>query len=319
MCGRIYCLLPHCLLLTFLHILFLFLDGVGLGAADAAANPFVTATIPTLMALCGGQRPLAATPRTATARALFIPTDAGLGVAGPPQSATGQATIVTGQNAPQLVGGHWGPKPNAAVAAIIQQHSVFSQLVQRGRTAALLNAYPQRYFDVIQSKRRSYSAIPLAVTTAGLPLKTLDDLRAGQAFSADFTGAGWHTELGYTDTPVYGPREAGQHIARVARNYDFAFFEHWPSDYIGHRGDLTEARQHLELLDAVLAGMLEAWDDEAGLIVVTSDHGNLEDVSHPHHTLNPVPTFVIGAARHVFARQLTNLTHFAPAILEVLA
>ncbi len=298
-----------------MSLLFLFLDGVGLGQPDPATNPFVTAELPTLRGLLGGQALLAGTPATETERALFIPTDANLGVAGPPQSATGQATILTGRNVPQTIGAHWGPKPNPAIAALLRSDNVFRRLTQRGQTAALLNAYPQRYFDAINSGRRNYSAIPLAVTAAGLPLFTTADLLAGRALSADFTGEGWPEG----QAPRYTAHAAGQKLAELAAGYDFAFFEFWLSDYLGHRGSLDEARGMLERLDAVLAGLLSVWDDDAGLIALTSDHGNLEDLAHRHHTRNLVPTFLIGHARHAFAAGLTDLTRFTPAILEHLA
>jgi len=297
------------------HVLFIFLDGVGLGAPDENTNPFATAKIPVLMALLGGRRPLAGVPRLESERALFIPTDAGLGVAGLPQSATGQATILTGRNVPRELGKHWGPKPNAEVAAILREGSVFSRLTERGLRAGLLNAYPQRYFEAIASGHRSYSAIPLAVTAAGLPLLNGDDLRAGRGLSADFTGEGW-PEAG---APVYSLAEAGQRMAALATGYHFAFYEHWVTDYIGHRGSLDEGRAVVERIDGVLGGLLEVWDDAAGLIVITADHGNLEDLSHKHHTPNAVPTLIIGDARREFGQGLTDLSGFAPAIERYLA
>ena len=299
------------------NIFLLFLDGVGLGAKDAEHNPFVTAEIPHLMALLGGRRPLAGTPRIESERAVFIPTDACLGVEGLPQSATGQATLLTGRNVPGALGYHWGPKPNRAVAEIIQRESLFIQLKERRLDAALLSGYPPRYFEAIDSGRRNYSAVPLAVRAAGLPLMNGDDVRAGRAFSADFTGAGWHTELGLTDVPVYGAREAGRRLAEAARRYHFSFFEHWLTDYVGHRGSLAEGRALLEKFDAVLGGLLEAWEDEAGLLIITSDHGNVEDLSHRHHTRNLVPTIVVGRERGVFEADL-RLDHFTPAILGLL-
>jgi bisphosphoglycerate-independent phosphoglycerate mutase (AlkP superfamily) len=69
----------------------------------------------------------------------------------------------------------------------------------------------------------------------------------------------------------------------------------------------------------VLGGLLEAWDDDAGLIIITSDHGNLEALDHRHHTANPVPTLVIGRDRARFAAGLRDLTHVAPAIEGYLA
>lgn len=296
-------------------ILFIFLDGVGLGANDPAINPFAAAEIPTLIDLLGGQRPLAGLPRIESDRAIFIPTDPSLGVPGPPQSATGQAAILTGLNVPALIGKHWGPKPNEAVVKIVKRDNIFKTL---GGRAALANAYPERYFAAIRSGRRNYSTVPLAVTAAGLSLFTADDLRAGRAFSADFTGAGWRGELKFTDTPLYTPREAGHKLAAAATERAFTFFEHWPTDLVGHRGTLADARRTVETFDAVLGGLLEAWDDGRGPIVITSDHGNIEDMSMRHHTLNRVPTLIIGNARAAFAENLTDLTGFVPAIRKVL-
>ena len=296
-------------------ILFIFLDGVGLGADDPARNPFAAAEIPNLIGLLGGQRPLAGLPQIDAGRAIFVPTDASLGVPGPPQSATGQASILTGLNVPALVGQHWGPKPNQAVAEIVRRENIFKTL---GRRAALANAYPPRYFDAIGSGRRNYSTVPLAVTSAGLTLCGVDDLRAGRAFSADFTGEGWRRELRFADTPVYAPGEAGARLAQSALERAFTFFEHWLTDVVGHRGTLADAVRVVESFDAVIGGLLEAWDDARGLIVVTSDHGNLEDMSTRHHSLNRVPTLVIGAARAAFAEGLIDLTRFAAAVQRTL-
>ena len=301
------------------RVLFIFLDGVGLGPADADHNPFVSADIPCLMGLMNGQRPVAGVPPLDSGRARFIPTDACLGVAGAPQSATGQGAIVTGLNVPRLIGEHWGPRPNAAVADIIRRESLFAKLKARGLEAALLNAYPERYFEAIRSGRRLHSAIPLAVTAAGIPLLTTDDLRRGRALSADLTGEGWRTELGVADVPLLSPAEAGRRLAELAGQRAFSFFEYWLTDYAGHRGTLAEACRMLERIDTMLGGLLNAWDAAAGLIVITSDHGNLEALGHRHHTRHPVPTFVIGADRAAFAQGISDLTHFAPAILAYLA
>lgn len=298
------------------RILFLFLDGVGLGSDDPASNPLAAAELPTLSALLGGARPLAATQRLENGQTLFIPTDAGLGVAGLPQSATGQAALLTGRNVPAEIGGHWGPKPNAAVAEVLRGGSIFHELQAAGRRAALLSGYPQRYFDAIASGRRSYSAIPLAATAAGLTLAGEDDVRAGRALGADFTNAFWRSDLD-SDVPVYGPREAGHRLAAAASGYDFALFEHWVTDYVGHRGSLSDGIAVVEQFDQVLAGVLDDWDLASDLVLVTSDHGNLEDLSHRHHTLNRVPTLAIGAGREAFAA-LNDLTGLVPGIRRVL-
>ncbi len=300
-----------------MRLLFLFLDGIGLGADDPAINPLVSAAMPALRALLGGQPLIAAAAPFEGERASLVALDATLGVPGLPQSATGQAVLITGQNIPQALGYHYGPKPNAEIAAYLKNgHTLFSWFQASGRRVALLNAYPPRYFQGIHSGRRLYSSIPLAVTCAGLPLFTREDLYAGRALSADFTGQGWRTVLGFSDAPLYSPYQAGRLLAAVSEQYDFALFEYWASDYAGHKQDGDAAHALLETLDGVLAGLLDAWDDSQGLILITSDHGNLEDLSTRRHTEAPVPCLVIGerAARRRFIAGLTDLTGIAPAI-----
>jgi 2,3-bisphosphoglycerate-independent phosphoglycerate mutase len=302
-----------------MHILFLFLDGIGLGRNDPATNPFAKADMPALQSLLGGYRIVERVAPLHKLRASLLALDAGLGVPGFPQSATGQAVLLTGRNVPAEIGYHFGPWPNEAVEKILKNGNLFSQLKKGGKTASFLNAYPQRYFDAIQSGKRLYSAIPLAVTSAGYQLKTTQDLHDGLALSADFTAHGWHEHLGLTETPILPEGLAGERLAILARSYDFTFFEYWLSDYAGHGQDMEEACNLLETFDRVLEGLVKNWDFQNDLVVLTSDHGNMEDLSTRRHTTNPVPGLLIGppALRREFAAGLTDLAGVTPAILRL--
>ncbi len=304
-----------------MRVLFLFLDGVGLGPDDPATNPLARATMPNLVRLLDGHRLLADSTPLETPRASVVSLDACLGVAGMPQSASGQAALLSGLNVPALVGGHYGPWPSQAIVNLLANGNVFRAVRRMGRRADFLNAYPPSYFAAIQSGRRLYSAIPQAAVSAGLALKTTDDLRAGRALSADFTGRAWHERLGLSDTPLLTPRSAGERMAALATGYDFTFFEYWLSDYAGHGQDMAEACALLESVDTMLGGLTDAWDDDAGLIVLTSDHGNMEDLSTRGHTVNPVPALLIGAQeqRRRMASSLRSLPDVAPGIMRVIA
>lgn len=304
-----------------MRLLFLFLDGVGLGEDDPQRNPFARAHLPALQTLLGGERLVRRAAPLESRRASLLALDACLGVAGLPQSATGQAVLLTGQNVPGLLGYHYGPKPNPPVAEFLSNGNLFSRLIQAGRRTAYLNAFPPGYFDGIRSGRRLYAAIAHAAVSAGLALRTQDDLRLGRALSADFTGQGWRERLGLLDTPVLAPDEAGRRLAALAAGGDFSLFEYWLSDYAGHSQDMHAACRLLESFDQVLAGLLAEWDDDAGLILFTSDHGNLEDLSTRRHTRNPVPALVIGAPelRRRFTAALHDLTSVAPTIVDFLS
>jgi 2,3-bisphosphoglycerate-independent phosphoglycerate mutase len=302
------------------RVLFLFLDGVGLGPADPAINPLAAAKMPNLIKMLGGQRLVAGTAPYWGPQATLLEIDARLGTPDTPQSATGQACLLTGRNVPQEVGQHYGPKPNEPVAKILRQDNIFKKLSAAGRPAALLNAYPPGYFQAIASGRRLYSAIPLAVTAAGIALMTAEDLQAGRALSADFTGAGWAAQASFPPAPVYTPHDAGVKLAELSLRYDLGWFDYWASDYAGHHQDEPAAIGLLESFDGVLGGLVGAWADRHDLIVLTSDHGNLENLSARGHTLNPVPGLLIGpeALRRRFAGQLHDLTDFAPAVLDII-
>lgn len=302
-----------------MRVLFLFLDGIGLGEEDPARNPFACAHLPNLTSLLEGRLLTRGAVPFSNRRATLLALDACLGVPGLPQSATGQAALLTGRNIPAEVGYHYGPKPDAPTAATLQDGGLFGALIRAGKRAALLNAYPPSYFQAIRSGRRLYSAIPLAVTRAGLPLHGLDDLLAGRALSADLTGTGWHERLGFPAVPLLSPYQAGLRLAELSAGCDFAFFEYWLTDYAGHAQEMESAVRLLEEFDAVLGGLLSVWDDTTGLIVLTSDHGNLEDLTTRRHTCNPVPLLLIGNARmrETFLNA-TDLTSLAPNILALL-
>jgi hypothetical protein len=299
-------------------VIFLFLDGVGVGSDEAATNPLVAARMPTLSALMDGCPPTAGTGRLATAHAHFIPTDAHMGVAGRPQSATGQTAILTGINAPAQLGEHYGPRPDQRVRDILDEFSLFAQLNRLGLPSYFCNAYPERYFAAVDRGKRLLSAVPYAAQVGGQDLLTVDDLRAGRALSATFTSEGWRTELGYTDVPVYTPAESGAQLWAIAEDYQFVFFEHWLTDYLGHHRNHAAAVENFEQFDEFLAGLLDAADLDETMIIVGSDHGNVEDCSDRKHSENPALTLLLGAGRDAYADRIHRLDDFAPLITDFL-
>ena len=163
-----------------------------------------------------------------------------------------------------------------------------------------------------------FSSIPLAVTSAGLSLFTHADLLAGRAISADFTAQGWRERMDMPDMPVMSLPESGTHLAALARKFDFAFFEYWLTDYAGHGQDMPVALNLLAQFDVVLGSLLQDWD-QTDLLLITSDHGNLEDLSTRRHTANAVPLLLVGGEklrRHFDG--VTDLSGVAPAILRAI-
>jgi len=284
---------------------------IGTGLLAAAA-------LPTFEALFNGRPLTASSGRFTHGDAHLIPTDAHLGVPGRPQSATGQTAILTGVNAPARLGEHYGPRPDQRVRDILDEAGIFARLHAAGHATAYVNAYPQGYFDAVDRGKRLLSAVPYAARSGGLQLRTWREMVAQQALSANFTGQGWRTQLGYPDVPLYSPQEAGAQFWRLAQPVRFAFFEHWQTDFLGHYRDLLGAIEDFERIDGFLAGLLDVMDWQETLLIVASDHGNVEDCTIRKHTENQALTVLVGGRAAVYAQRVHRLDNFADIVADFL-
>lgn len=300
-----------------MKLVLLFLDGVGIGQHDESVNPLVRASLPTLRSLLGGV-PHEGLKSASSSRAILTPADATLGVEGLPQSGTGQTAIFTGVNAPQKIGRHFGPFPTTDLRPVIQEKNIFRQLRERGKTVVFANAFPKQFFEYTNSGTRRLTVTTLSCMMTGIPLLTIDSLRQNDAVSADLTRERW-PELGYPELPVVTAQEAGAHLAAISGKYDFTLFEYWLTDHAGHKREMNVAVEVLERFDLFMAGLIENIDLSETLVVLISDHGNIEDLSTKGHTRNPVPCIAIGSRHEEFARKIKNLTHITPTIIRFLA
>jgi 2,3-bisphosphoglycerate-independent phosphoglycerate mutase len=289
-----------------------FLDGVGLGPEDPATNPLAALPLPAFERLAGGQTWTSEASPLRTPRQVFVPLDATLGVEGLPQSGTGQATLFTGVNCASLAGRHWGPFPHTTSLPVIAASSVFARLETEGRRGQFLNAYPDRFFRIAAHRER-WTVTTRCAIEAGVPLRTEADLRAGRALAADLTAEGWRTQLGLDVEPIT-LRQAADRFVRLGADADLSLFEFFHTDKAGHAQDRGMAEALLRALDAFFAALLDALDPSRDLLVVTSDHGNLEDLSTRTHTRHPVPLAAWGAGAEALASAET-LADVVPALL----
>ncbi len=272
-------------------VIFLFLDGVGIGSDDATINPFVSAKTPCLDELSGSLHKSAFRPEHSKTK-LIQAIDANLNTEGLPQSATGQATIVTGRNASEVLGRHVGPWPGPTLLKFLDEGTLFSDLVNDGKRVALANAYPQGYFDALENRKLRLSSLTYALDKAGVKKRNFDDYAQGHAIAADITGRYFSD---YSNGLVYTPIEATKRLVTVASETDLTVFDFWLSDRAGHRFDFADCVKLIEVLDSFISGIIKQLDaTQSHTLVITSDHGNLEDKSTKGHTRNPVPLIVYG-------------------------
>jgi 2,3-bisphosphoglycerate-independent phosphoglycerate mutase len=307
------------------HLLLIFIDGVGLGRPDPRVNPLVGAPIlgnflpDDWQPPPGGGRPARLPdperPEPVPFGGVVRAVDASLGVPGLPQSATGQTTLFTGVNAALVLGHHHYGFPGPRLRRLLEERSILKQVAAAGRTAAFLNAYTPVFFDLGEKVwERSMSASSWNNRAAGLPFLSFEDRREGRAVFHDITGR-TAREKGL-DTPLLSPAEAGRVLAEAASAYDFSIYEFFLTDRVGHTGDLDRALSIVAELETFLAAALTATNLETSHVILTSDHGNMEDMSVKSHTHHPVPVLAWGPRAAGLAELLGRLEDFCGVLVE---
>ncbi len=283
-----------------LKILFIFIYGFALGSDDPTIKPLATdEPFPCLAKVLEGSAPL----------------DASLGVPGLPQSATGQAALLIGLNAPELMGRHIEGFPPPRLKTLVQEHNIFSRLLAAGKTCTFANEYYLDDVAHIPSKRESVTTVATLAAFGGVRGKA--ELAENRAVYHDLTREALRAR-GY-DGPLITPEEAADHLIDIANNHDFTLFEFFQSDHAGHSGDEQQIFQCLEKLDRFFSEVQKF----PGLLIVTSDHGNIEDLTVRTHTTNPVPLFSQCLEKNMEApcdgfQTLERIDQITPALLNLL-
>jgi hypothetical protein len=294
-----------------------FVDGLGLGPGGEN-NPLAQAKMPFLTRALGARLLAEDVPGGFKEGPLgfVISTDALLGVPGIPQSATGQAALLTGKNAPAIVGCHVNALPTRELRELLRRENLLGRARAQGFRVQFLNAYRPLAFEAMGKGTYHASVTTVTALASGIRLRDFGDLLHGEAVYHDMT----HETLaasGY-EVPKRSPREAGIIARRVASQAHLTLYEFFLTDMAGHRQDREAALRLLGNIDA----FLEALDPGEGVpVVMTSDHGNVEDLSTGEHTLNPVPTVVLGGSvqsRAAF-RGVRSILGIAPAVMDCLS
>ncbi len=107
--------------------------------------------------------------------------------------------------------------------------------------------------------------------------------------------------------------------------FDLIIVNYANGDMVGHTGDLNAATKAAEAVDASLARLEKAILETGGVMLVTADHGNLEQMTdpetggeHTQHTLNVVPFIMVGAPAYVGGLHEGRLSDVAPTLLRLM-
>ena len=307
------------------RFIFIFMDGVGLGTRHEH-NPFAAARSRFLPFYQESPQLPDGTPVGAL--------DATLNIEGIPQSASGQTTLYTGINVPELLG-HKGSYPGPSMRRILSRTNLLKEVRACGRSVAFLNAYPH-YAPLFQPPhltlnpdggfsfspdfpvmfRRRLSVTTCMMLSSGLAPRSETDILEGTALYQEY--ANRTLIQSGLDLPVFTPEQAAEIIARTAGDVDLLLYEYFQTDLYAHRHGFDEQVTLIRDLDRLVESLLDQLNPATDTLVITSDHGNLEDGSSHTHTRNSVPLIAWGAAGEELRAAASGLPDVTPAIVKAL-
>jgi 2,3-bisphosphoglycerate-independent phosphoglycerate mutase len=289
-----------------MSVIFLFIDGIGLGD-EGGVNPLYDPKWKSFDELTDGQGLGDRADPVLRDGLYYKPVDANLDVKGLPQSGTGQAALFSGENASKIAGRHFGPFPHSRTRHLLEEKSLFHQVMDAGFRPHFINAYPDIFFDKMSEKNR-WTCTTLMASSAGQSLNGLNDIKEGRAITAEIVQDAWREQL-KLDVRKIKPETAAVRLIKSLEEYDLVMFEYYLTDKAGHSMSRDMSERVLRTLDRFIGHLLKikSADDH---LVICSDHGNLENLSVKTHTRNPVPLIVHG-------REASKINNEANSIMDV--
>lgn len=110
----------------------------------------------------------------------------------------------------------------------------------------------------------------------------------------------------------------------AADKYQVIIMNYANADMVGHTGDMAAAMQAVEAVDRCVGRVVEAVQQKNGVVLITADHGNAEEMldpnGHPHtaHTTGPVPFILVGKELTGATLRAGRLSDIAPTMLDLL-
>lgn len=258
-----------------MKVALIFIDGVGLSGDTSKSNPCYYTNHRLF-------HPKVQLPYNGRRFAL----ETCLGVEGYPQSATGQTTIYTGQNAAKILGKHLFGIPNRTLQKLLHTNTIFHALNTSGLRIKFLNAYRPLFFTSNELFQHKLMSVTTEMNRgAGLDFNRIWDIAAGKALYHDFTNA--ELRKNGFDVPLFNAEKAARTIYGQTGKYDLLLYEYFLTDMAGHSRSFELALEHLQKIEDLILAVLDQLSLENTILLVVSDHGNIEDIATKSHTYNP--------------------------------
>ena len=293
-----------------MSVIFIFVDGIGVGPGGNY-NPLDDPKWTVFKEFTGSDGLHDECKTNQTNNVLYKPIDANLGVHGLPQSGTGQVTLFSGKNASKEIGKHFGPFPHSKTKKFLKNGSLFHRVKDLQKSPHFLNAYPDIFFERAEQRNR-WTATTLMVKSTDIRLNSVSDVMEGRAVTAEIKQNIWRERLNL-DVPEITEEAAADRVLKAAEIHDLVLYEFYLTDKAGHKMDHAYADEIRDVLNPFLLHIIKNLSDD-DTFVLTSDHGNLEDLRIKTHTRNPVPLLVKGEVEYF--KDVESILDVTPSIVN---
>jgi hypothetical protein len=169
----------------------------------------------------------------------------------------------------------------------------------RGHPVRLSKQKQNGFAELFTLAEINQNIFVFAAREAGVHLRGYEDVRAGHALTSSMTNELENefnlSFLGEKPLPIYTPQAAARMLARLVREHDFVFYKYQLADLVSHTGRLELARDVFAIMERFVRELLLGINAEETTVVVTSDHGHLEQVAYQRgHPKTRVPTWCFG-------------------------
>ena len=171
------------------------------------------------------------------------------------------------------------------------------------------------FFEYLLKGKKRTSVSTMACKLNGVKINTVEDLLNHKALTAEVTNHRWKQRLNI-DLPIISIDEAVEILLKIAGKNDFTFYEYFLTDHFGHGRNLIERKENLNILSEFLVKLINANTDFS--VFISSDHGNIEDMSVKTHTRNPALGLSAGAHSAYLADRIKSLTDIKKTLIEVI-
>jgi bisphosphoglycerate-independent phosphoglycerate mutase (AlkP superfamily) len=120
---------------------------------------------------------------------------------------------------------------------------------------------------------------------AGNKFSSFHDIKKMQSLYHDYSNEE-NIKKGF-NLPLFSADKAAEILINESQKHDLILYEYFLTDFAGHAQNFQRSIDEIRKVEKVIIALLNRINLNSTILIVVSDHGNIEDISTKSHTTNP--------------------------------